>query len=283
MIVVTCAGGKTGRAIVSSLANAGHDVRALVGHEGSLEGIADLGAREALACDLYDAHAVEAEFEGAEQVYYIAPNMNPAERSFGDNVIRGARAARISKLVFHSVLHTQIEDLPHHWERHYVEQEIINSGLPFVILQCGSYMQNMLPGWGRMLKTGVHEMAYDIDAPMSLVDLDDICEIAEKVLTSNEYNFGMYELAGPAITLVEKAEILTDVLGTEIRAEKQPLDRFLDHARELGFSDYTIEMMSCMFPYYDKHGLVASPKVLGWMLGRDPVDFRGFVEKVLVR
>ncbi len=280
MIVVTCARGKTGSAIASHLAKGGHRIRALVGHENSLADIAELGVAEAMDCDLYDAHAVEAALEGAEQLYYIAPNMNPAERSFGDNVISGARAARLRKVVFHSMLHTQIEDLPHHWERHYVEGDIISSGLRYVILQCGSYMQNMLPAWPKMLESGVHTMPYDINQPMSLVDLNDICEVAEKVLTSDDYDYGIYEICGEAITLVEKAEILTDVLGSEIRAEKEPLKQFVAHAEALGFSDYTIQTMQRMFPYYDKHGLAASPRVLEWMLGRPATDFRTFVERV---
>ena len=38
----------------------------------------------------------------------------------------------------------------------------------------------MLPGWARMLDTGVHAMAYEVEAPMSLVDLDDVSEAATR-------------------------------------------------------------------------------------------------------
>ena len=280
MILVTCAGGKTGRAIIPAFACAGHDVRAMVGWPESMSAIGDLGAVEIVSGALTDEKSVAVAMLGVEAVYYIAPNMTPDERRIGDLVIGAARDAGVRRFVFHSVLHTQIEDLPHHWERHFVEQAIINSGLAFTILQCGSYMQNMLPGWAKMIESGTHRMAYDIDAPMSLVDLDDIAETAVTVTTQPGFENGIFEICGPAITLREKAEILSRVLGTPIRAEKEPLEAFLDHGRALGFNDFTLTTMAKMFPYYDAHGLVGNAKTLGWILGRDPADFESFVRRV---
>jgi uncharacterized protein YbjT (DUF2867 family) len=279
MILVTCAGGRTGKAIVAGLSAAGDLVRGMVKRPESAAALYDAGVTQIATGDLAIADDVARAIEGVDAVYYIAPNMTPDERAMGDNVVAAAKEAGIERLVFHSVLHTQIEALPHHWERHFVEQAIIDSGLPFVILQCGSYMQNMLPGWKRMMETGVHRMAYDVDAPMSLVDLADVAEIAVKVLTDSAYENGIYEIAGPAITLREKAEILSDVTGRPITAGKEPLEEFLAHGRALGFSDYTLATMAKMFPYYDAHGLVASPKVLEWLLGRPPTDFRAFVRR----
>ena len=280
MILVTCAGGKTGRAVIPAFAEAGLRVRAMVSRPESEAAIKGLGAAETDSGQLNDPDAVAAAMAGVDAVYYIAPNMTPYERAIGDIVIAAAEAAGVKRFVFHSTLHTQLEALPHHWARHFVEQALIESGLDFTILQCGSYMQNMLPGWKKMTETGVHAMAYDIDAPMSLVDLDDIAAAATKVLTGDGYENGIFELCGPAITLRGKAEILSRVLGKPVRAEKEPLDAFLDHARAIGLSDFTIDVMAKMFPYYDAHGLVGNPKILGWILGREPTDFEAFARRI---
>ena len=279
MILVTCAGGKTGQAIAAALVSAGEAVRAMVRQESSVSAVEALGVAETCAGDLTNANDVGRAADGISTIYYIAPNMSPDERHMGTIMIEAAKARGVDRLVFHSVLHTQIEALAHHWERHFVEQDIINSGLPFTILQVGSYMQNMLPGWARMVETGIHRMAYDIDAPMGLVDLDDVAEAAVKVITGDGYENGMFEIAGPAITLREKAAILSEVLGKPIRAEKEPLDAFLAHGKELGFSDYTLTTMARMFPYYDEHGLVGSDKILGWILGRAPTGFAAFAKR----
>lgn len=122
-------------------------------------------------------------------------------------------------------------------------------------------------------------MAYGVDVPMSLVDLDDIAEAAVRVLADDGFDSGIFELAGPAITLREKAEILSRVLGREIQAEKQPLDEFLRHAEAHGASAYARVCMARMMPHYDAHGLVGSPKVLGWILGRPPKSFEEFARR----
>ena len=99
-------------------------------------------------------------------------------------------------------------------------------------------------------------------------------------MTQGGYENGMFEIAGPAITLREKAATLSELLGKPIRAEKDPLDEFLAHGRELGFSDYTLATMTKMFPYYDAHGLMGSAKILGWILGRSPTDFETFARRI---
>ena len=280
MILVTCATGKTGIAIVKALVSADRPVRAMARQESS-KGIAkEMGATEVFIGDLAIKEDVLRAIEGVSAVYYIAPNMDPNERLNGDNVIAACQSNNVSHLVFHSVLHTQIEALPHHWERHFVEQSILNSKVPFTILQVGSYMQNMIPLWGKMLESGTHRMAYDIDAPMSLVDLDDVAEAATKVLGNNEYKNGIFELAGPSITLLEKSKILTSVLGRNIIAEKESLPNFLEHGKAIGLNEFTLSIMAKMFPYYDEHGLVGSDKPLGWILGRPPTTFEAFVRRI---
>ncbi len=279
MILVTCAAGKTGKAIVSALVASGQTVRAMVRSVSSGVAVRALGVSEAVQGDLADPQDVARAVNGVDAVYYIAPNMDPNERLNGENVIAACQSADVLRLVFHSVLHTQIEALPHHWERHFVEQSILNSKLPYTILQVGSYMQNILSAWGKMVETGVHRMAYDTNAPMSLVDLDDVAEAAVKVLADPGFVNGMFEIAGPVISLNEKAAILSKVLGKEIVAEKEALDDFLDHGRALGFSDFTLATMAKMFPYYDEHGLVGSDKALRWILGRPPTDFESFARR----
>ncbi|MEE2655684.1 MAG: NmrA family NAD(P)-binding protein [Pseudomonadota bacterium] len=280
MILVTCATGKTGKAIIKALVSAGRPVRAMARQESSKEIAKEMGATEVFIGDLAIKEDVLRAIEGVSAVYYIAPNMDPNERLNGDNVIAACQSNNVSHLVFHSVLHTQIEALPHHWERHFVEQSILNSKVPFTILQVGSYMQNMIPLWGKMLESGTHRMAYDIDAPMSLVDLDDVAEAATKVLGNNEYKNGIFELAGPSITLLEKSKILTSVLGRNIIAEKESLPNFLEHGKAIGLNEFTLSIMAKMFPYYDEHGLVGSDKPLGWILGRPPTTFEAFVRRI---
>ena len=281
MFLITCASGKTGLAIVKKLISQGVPVRAMVRSTESANKLKMLGVAETIVGDLKNSVDVGRALENVSSLYYIAPNMVPEEKKIGKNIIENCLKAEVSHLVFHSVLHTQIEALPHHWERHFVEQSIINSGLPFTILQVGSYMQNMLPGWGGIVKNQIHEMPYSVDVPMSLVDLTDVAQVAFKVLTEPGFENGIFEVAGPSITLKEKAEILTKLLGKKIIAEKTPLQQFLDHGKSLDFSEYALATMAKMFPYYDAHGLVGSEKTLECILGVPPTNFETFARGVV--
>jgi len=281
MFLITCASGKTGLAIVEKLISQGVSVRAMVRTTESAKKLKKLGVAETLVGDLRNVVDVGKALENVSSLYYIAPNMVPEEKKIGKNIIENCLKAEVSHLVFHSVLHTQIEALPHHWERHFVEQSIINSGLPFTILQVGSYMQNMLPGWGKIVKNQIHEMPYRVDVPMSLVDLTDVAQVAFKILTEPGFENGIFEVAGPSITLKEKAEILTKLLGKKIIAEKTPLQQFLDHGKSLDFSEYALATMAKMFPYYDVHGLVGCEKTLEWILGVPPTNFETFARGVV--
>lgn len=279
MILVTSAGGKTGRAMIAAFASAGEPARALMRRPDADDELRALGATEIVHGDLTDAVALTAAAQGCRAIYYICPNMTEQEKTIGDNVIAAAKAAGVERLVFHSVLHTQVQALQHHWNRMFVEETIVESGVPYSILQVGSYYQNMLPGWAKMKETGVHAMAYEVEAPMSLVDLDDVAEAAVNILSDPGCANGIFEICGPVITLTEKAEILSEILGQTIEARKLPADDAVAHAAHMGVGAYGQECMRKMFAHYDIHGLVGSPRVLEWILGRAPTDFETFARR----
>ena len=280
MILITSAGGKTGKAMIEAFARSGEVVRAMMRRTDRDDELTALGAAEIFHGDLSNPADVARAAEGCRAIYYICPNMIATEKDIGDNVIAAAKAANLDRLVFHSVLHTQVQALQHHWNRLFVEEAIIESGVPYSILQVGSYYQNMLPGWSKMLESGVHAMAYEVDAPMSLVDLDDVSEAAIKVVNDPACANGIFEICGPVITLTEKAKILTRILDTPIEARKLPAEQAVEHAAHMGVAEFGQDCMRRMFAHYDIHGLVGSPRVLEWILGRSPTDFEAFAKRV---
>jgi len=280
MILLTSAGGKTGRAMISTFAAAGEKVRAVMRRDDADADLKALGAVEVVHADLMDAAAIADAAKGCRAIYYICPNMTEQEQTLGENIIAAAKSANVERLVFHSVLHTQVQALQHHWNRLFVEEAIIESGVPYSILQVGSYYQNMLPGWAKMKETGIHAMAYEVEAPMSLVDLGDVAEAALKVLNDPGCANGIFEICGPVITLTEKAKILSDILGQPIEARKLSADDAVAHAAHMGVGEFGQNCMRKMFAHYDIHGLVGSPRVLEWILGRPPLEFGAFARRV---
>lgn len=279
MILITGAGGKTGRALIRALSKA-ESVCALVRREEYISVAKSLGAEKVIVGDLRDESAVRAALEGARAVYHMCPNMSPDEVVIGNLVIRKARNAGVEHFVYHSVLHPQTERMNHHWQKLRVEEMIFESGIPFTILQPAPYMQNLLASWKKAVEEGVLCVPYSVHSRFSFIDLEDLAEAARIVLTESGHQNAVYELAGTApMAHTGVADIFGRVLNRDVRAEKQEVKEWRLGAK--GLSEYAVENLIRMFEYYDQWGLVGNPNVLQWLLRREPTSFEGFIERTL--
>jgi len=280
MILVTGAGGKTGRSLVKALSKV-ESVCAFVHREGHVSAAKSLGAEKVLVGDMYDESALRSAMQGARSLYHICPNMNPDEVDIGRLVIDEARKAGVEHFVYHSVLHPQTEKMNHHWQKMRVEEMIFESGLPFTILQPAPYMQNLLASWKSIVEDGVLRVPYSVNSKISFVDLEDLAEAAKIVLTEPDHVNAIYELAGTMpMSHIEVAEILSHVLNRNVRAEKEEIkDWRLRAERSSGMREYATENLIKMFEYYDQWGLVGNPNVLGCLLKREPISLETFVRK----
>lgn len=277
MILVTGAGGKTGRSVIDALAGQEEPIRAWVRRPQQMEGLI---CADWIAGDMRDAPLWEAACKGVRAIYHICPNLHPAEVAICQLALDAARVAGVEHFVYHSVLHPQTSAMAHHWRKLQCEEAIFASGLPFTILQPCAYMQNVLVYWPSITGQGIYPIPYALDARLSLVDLADVAAVAAKVLTEEGHAGAIYELAGPQpLSQTEIAGLLTAALSRPVRAERVAWDVWESAARQRGMGDEAIEILLAMFRYYDRHGLVGNPNVLGWLLGRPPTPFAELVSK----
>lgn len=274
MILITGAAGKTGRCVIRELAASGVRVRALVHHEAQRQSVEGIGVAEVLAGDLTDRRIMEKAVLGVRAVYHIPPNVHPDEVTIGKTVIAAAQTAGVEHFVYHSVLHPQIEAMPHHWLKMRVEEHLFSCGLPFTILQPTAYMQNLLAQWDTWVEEGLFHVPYPVETRLSLVDLNDVAEVARRVITEEGHAGATYELVGTLpMSQIEVAGILSAVLGRRVNAETTPLDVWKRGAQEAGLGSYAIDTLMKMFDYYDQHDFVGSPQILSRLLERPPTDF----------
>lgn len=278
MILVTGAGGKTGKAIMKRLA-AGHEpVRALAFHRDQTAELTELGASEIVVGDMRDRDFMHSVLTGVRAVYHICPNVNPDEVVMAENALAAAHVAGVEHFVYHSVLHPQVEAMPHHWLKMRVEERLFTAGIPFTILQPAPYMQNVLAYWEAIVHQGEYMLPYSPAAPLSMVDLGDVAAAAARVLTEPGHAGAIYELAGPeALSTYEVAQILSRVVGREVRAGQIELGEWERRARGSQMGAYAVETLLAMFKYYDRYGLVGNSHVLEWLLGRPPTRFEDFI------
>ena len=279
MILITGAGGKTGRSLVQALSKV-ESICAFVHHEEHISVLKSLGAEKVIVGDMGDAAAIRSGMRDVRAVYHICPNMSPDETVIGNLVISAARESGVEHFVYHSVLHPQVEKMTHHWQKMRVEEMIFESGLPFTILQPAPYMQNLLAGWKSIIAVGVLRVPYSVDSKFSFVDLEDIAEAAKIILTEPNHKNAIYELAGTLpMSHMEVAESFSRVLNRNILAEKEEIRDW--RLRTKGMSEYAVENLVKMFEYYDQWGLVGNPNVLRWILKRESSSLELFIKRTL--
>jgi uncharacterized protein YbjT (DUF2867 family) len=281
MILITGAGGKTGKAVIKALIARGATVRAFVRSSRHETNLKAMGVSDVVTGEMNDPHTLSQAMRGTDAIYHICPNVSPHEITFGKAMIEAATSAGVPRFVYHSVLHPQIEAMPHHWNKMRVEEMLFSSSLDFTILQPTAYMQNSISEWDRMTGEGVFRVPYPVETQLSLVDLDDVADAAAQVLTGDGHSGATYELVGTLpMSQVEIAETFARILHREIRAVAEPVAAWADRARAAGMDEYQRETLMKMFQAYARDGLKGNPNVLGWLLGQAPTSLAMFAGRI---
>jgi NAD(P)H dehydrogenase (quinone) len=280
MILVTGAAGKSGKAVVRALAAKGARVRAFIRNPDHAGSLSALGAAEVSVGSFEDARALAQAAAGAQAVYHICPNVSRDEVAYARAAAVAARTHGVNRFVYHSVLHPQIEAMPHHWQKMRVEEMLFASSFDLTVLQPTAYMQNLLGVLDDIVRDGVFRFPYPPATRLSLVDLNDVGEAAAIVLTQDGHGGATYELVGtPALSQREVASLLATALGRDVRAEDVPLAAWEARARAAGIGEYELATLSAMFRYYAEHGLIGNPNTLHWLLGRAPTSLEVFLKR----
>jgi uncharacterized protein YbjT (DUF2867 family) len=283
-ILVTGATGKTGRRVVTAIAKRGGAVRAFVRRAEVGPELRQAGASEIAVGDLTDNDSLKHAVQGAGQVLHICPPMHPKEDTIARTLIDLCGDAGVGRFVLYSVLHPIMADVPHHDRKLQAERHLVDSGVPFTILQPGRYMQHLVPIWKSVLATGVHNMPFNTKSKFNVVDLSDLANASSLVMTQPGHEGATYELAGPhALSQDDMATILSELLSKPVRAEAKSIDQMRKEAEAAGAPAERINTMCLMNAHYDTHGLIGNPNVLRWILGREPNDFAGFVRRELLK
>lgn len=279
MILVTSAYGNNGRKLIPRLTEMGMDVRAL-NLSDKRDKLKKLGAKEVIIGNALDPNILDNAMEGIESVFHVGPSFHPKEAEMGISVIDAASRSGVKHFVYDSVLHPQITELLQHRMKLRVEQHLINSNLNYTILQPMHYMQNI--DIGDVYRRGVFIQASALETPLSFVDMDDKVEIAAKVLTEDGHYGATYELCcDDNLNAIEIAEIMTRVMGKEIKAKLVPKDVIISGFQKAfpEYGDYPAKGFNALFDYYSKYGFIGNSNVLRMLLTRNPANLEEYIKK----
>lgn len=246
-VLVLGASGDQGIPLVSALLDAGAEVSA---------GARRLDAMQAtpypdlpiVLADINDAATLEAAFAQVDAVAMHLPFEHNVEiaASYGRNIATAAKATGLKKIVFNTSCYVADQDLGlgGHDGRRRIEQELINSGVDYVILRPVVFMDNAIRVW---LKPGIvnnDTFVYPAGEKLkvSWICLDDVGKLmAAATLTSN-VSREIITVGGPeALTGFEVAERISTAAGRTVTFNSIPPQEFAENMSELVTGSRVVE------------------------------------------
>lgn len=279
-VVVTGAGGKTGRAVLAAVRARGAAATGVVrtpDHAARLpEGV------DAVVGDQRDAALLARALEGADAVHLIAPNMSPDDVAMAEAAVAACAVAGVRRAVLHSVVHPQLTAMPHHADKARAEEVLLASDVAWTLLQPNAYVQNLLGDPGS-LRAGRLAVPYDVDARSALVDLADVAEVASRCLLDGLGVHATFELSGPAeVSARDVAAAAATALGRGVTAERLDPEEWVAGAAPAGpAGEERRRRLLAMVRHYDRHGSPGDATVLRALLGREPTAMPAVVARVL--
>ena len=218
MIAVTGASGHLGRLAIEALLARGVPAGEIVAVVRTPEKVADLAGRGVqVRRAAYEApDALRAAFRGVDKVYFISGSEVGQRIPQHRNVIEAAKASGVGLVVYTSAPHADTAEYRLAEEHRETERMIRESGVPYVILRNGWYIEH----------GGIFGCAGE--GRVSAATRADLAEAAAVVLTTPGHEGKTYELGGDeAFTMAEFAAELSRQADDEVVYKDFPFDDYV--------------------------------------------------------
>lgn len=282
MLLLTGANGRTGRAVLKALVARQVQVRVFIRNAEQWPGLQALGAAEYCVGDMLDTESIDKAMAGCERVIHIGPPMHAQEVKIVNDFINAAQHENVKQFVYYAVMHPLRRAVRHHALKLDAEEKIIDSNLPYTIIEPCRYMQHLEMIWNVVQEQGIHAMPFNVDVQFNVVDLFDLAEVTAKVVTEPGHLYATYELAGPeSLSQTAMAKIISKVLQKPVTAKAVSLDEMAEKAVAKGMNEDRVQQMRIMNGHYDHNGFLGNANVLRWLLGREPTHFEQYVRRLV--
>ncbi|KPC50248.1 SDR family oxidoreductase [Amantichitinum ursilacus] len=196
-ILVTGASGQLGRLTIAELLKRvpASQIIALVRKPEAAEDFKAQGVETRIG-DYTDSASLEKAFAGVDRVLLISSNELGQRATQHKNVVNAAKAAGVKLVAYTSVLHADTSLLGLAEEHRQTEAALKASGVPYVFLRNGWYLENQVGGAANAVAHGA-VLGVAGEGKISAAARADYAAAAAVVLTSSDDQAGkVYELAG---------------------------------------------------------------------------------------
>jgi len=281
MIAVVGATGNTGRAVVKALKALGQDPICIVRNAQKAREVLGPDAKTAVA-ELTDRPALEQALKGVTSVFVVTGH-NPQMVEQQNNVLDATLQAGVTYLVRVSGNRQLItpDSGSVIGRSHYaIEEKLRASGIKWVILRPGLFMQNTFAAAPSIKNDGKIAQPFAADLPLAFIDVRDTGAMGAHVLLDPAPHFGkIYDFTGALSNYGEFAEVFSQVLGRKITYVPLTVEQNMEGMKARGMPDWLIAHLVTVGKLA-ANGALSSEKTepIRDIVKRPPLTTRQFVE-----
>jgi uncharacterized protein YbjT (DUF2867 family) len=279
-VLITGATGNVGIALIKSLQN---QAFGLTVYAGVRELQADANRLAiypviTVGFDFLDFESVGAAFRNCDILFLLRPPQLADVDLVFRPMIRLAKEAGIQHIVFLSVQGVEKNAvIPHHK----IEKLIQDSEIPYTFLRPAYFMQNFITTLQADLVQRDEIFLPAGKAKFTLVDVEDIGEVAARVIQNTEsYENQALELTtNQALSFGEMAICFTEILRRKIKYISPNLITFFLRKRKEGMASPFILVMIMLHFLPRFQNTPSTTATIAKILGRAPITFAEFIQK----
>lgn len=229
MIGVTGATGNLGRLVVNDLLERGiapERIRALVRSPEKAGDLAERGV-EVRRADYTEPDSLRGALEGVDKLLLVSSSEVGQRVRHHRNVIDAAVEEEVGLLAYTSILKADTSRMQLASEHRATEELIHQSGIPFVMLRNGWYVENYTENLASALEHGAL-LGSANGGRISAATRADFAAAAAEVLTDSGHESRVYELGGKSFTLSELAETISRLSGRRVEYRDLPEEEYAE-------------------------------------------------------
>ncbi|WP_425864857.1 SDR family oxidoreductase [Arthrobacter sp. TWP1-1] len=227
-ILITGATGQLGRLVVEALLDQNVPAGEIVATGRDLAKLADLADRgvQVRPIDYSDPASLREAFSDADKVLLVSGSEVGQRLPQHLNVIAAAKEAGVGLIAYTSIANADTTGMALAGEHKATEDALRESGLPFVLLRNGWYLENYTEQLGNFLQHGA-VLGSAGEGRVSAASRADFAQAAAAVLIAKDQAGKVYELGGDtAFTLAELAESVAAVTGQQVAYQDLPAEGY---------------------------------------------------------
>lgn len=283
-IVITGATGQLGRLVVEALLESGLPAQEIVAAGRTVDRIADLGERgvRIRSIDYSQPESLRQAFAGADKVLLVSGSEVGQRVEQHRNAIDAAKEAGVGLIGYTSIANADTTTMQLAAEHLATEEILRDSGVPFVLLRNGWYLENYT---GQLPVQVQHGAVFGSagDGRLSAAARADYATAAAAVLLRDDQAGKVYELGGDdAFTLSELAGEVSAASGKPVTYTDLPAEKYTQVLVEAGLPEPYAAILADSDLGIARGDLLVTSGDLSALLGRPTTPLREAVHAAAV-